>query len=222
VVVGQSSSLIGGSQIAAESVWVRQHATVGEVYFVDDLLAEGGATYTPKTGYVPLFLGMPIFPVFSAGGSDETLSGVESLPAGSYGELRIKPKAIVTLTGGDYYFTSIDVDPNAKLMFDAATNVHVTGRVNFGKGAKVGPALGSGISAQDVIFWIAGADGPPGKPTTFVSGNGVQMRINAYTRNGTLTIGPYNSATGAFLGLRVTVLTGTTLHLASAFDYPYP
>ena len=64
--------------------------------------------------------------------------------------------------------------------------------------------------------------GTDGSSSAFQTSNDVLMRINAYARNGTMNIGPYNNVTGAFLGLRVNVQNNTTLNLDSAFDFPYP
>ena len=159
---------------------------------------------------------------FGAGTANQTLNGVVSVPPGSYGSLRVKSNGVVTLTGGNYYFTKIDVDSGGKLLFGAASNVHVTGRVKIGSNTVTGPAAGSGITASEVVLWVAGVDGPPGQPTAFTSTNDATLALNAYAKNGTLTIGASNSATGAFLGLRVRVGNGATLNLDSAFDYPYP
>ena len=141
---------------------------------------------------------MPIVPAFGAGMTNKNFTAAPtSLAAGSYGKLKLSPNAVVTLTGGNYYFTSVDIGTHASLLFSAATNVHVTGRVTVGNSAKLLPAGGSGVVARQIVFWVTGTDGPS---SAFQTGNGVNMSINAYARNGTMSIGPYNIATGAFLG----------------------
>ncbi len=222
VVLSADALLTGGPKVATQSARLLSNATAGQIWRVDSVQAGTGATYTDKIGYVPLFLGMPIFPAFVAGGVNQTLNGAVSLPAGSYGSLRVKSNGVVTLTSGNYYFTKIDVDSGGKLLFSAPSNVHVTGRVKIGSNSVAGPATGSGFTASDVVLWIAGVDGPPGQPTAFTSTNSATLTMNVYARNGTTTVGESNNATGAFLGLRVRIGNGATLNLDSAFDYPYP
>jgi hypothetical protein len=223
VVLGPGAIATGGPKVAAQSVRLQSSTRVGNVYAVDPIAVGSGVTYTAKNGYVPLFLGMPVVPAFNAGGQNKTFSGpANALAAGSYGKLKLSPNAVVTLTGGNYYFTSIEMGSNAQLLFSAAANIHVTGRVSVGNSARVLPAAGSGIVAHNIVFWVTGTDGPPTSPTAFNTSNDVQLQANVYARNGTVTLGQYNNATGAFLGLRVNVQNNTTLYLDSAFDFPYP
>jgi hypothetical protein len=217
VVVGSSAFLPGGPKVAGQSVRLQSGTQAGNVYAVDPIQVGSGVTYTAKNGYVPLFLGMPTVPAFGAGTTDKTFSGPNNVLAqGSYGKLKLAPNAVVTLAGGAYYFSSVDIGSNAQLLFSAAANVHVTGRVTVGNGAKLLPTSSS-ILARNIVFWVTGTDG---NSSAFQTSNSVRMSINAYSPNGTMNIGPYNIATGAFLGLRVNVQNNTTLVLNSAFDYP--
>ncbi|MEO6222833.1 MAG: hypothetical protein ABIP90_06250, partial [Vicinamibacterales bacterium] len=160
VVLGASAILTGGPKVAGQSVRLQSGTQAGNVYAVDPVQVGSGATYTAKSGYVPLFLGMPTVPGFGAGTVDKTFSGLAKVLApGSYGKLKLSPNAVVTLTGGAYYFASVDIGSNAQLLFSVATNVHVTGRVTVGNSAKLLPAAGSSILARDVVFWVTGTDG---------------------------------------------------------------
>jgi hypothetical protein len=190
-----------------------------EIYKVDLLDAGIGSTYVEKNGYVPLFLGMPIAPAVSAGGEDQTINSSVALAAGSYGALRVKSNGVLTLTGGSYAFTSIDVDPGGQLLVAAPATVEVSGRVQIGSSAIVGAS--GGPAASEAVFWVAGSDGP-GEQLAFRTGNGAQLSLNAYAFNGTLSLGPDTIGTGAFLGARVQVGNGSVLNLDSSFDYPYP
>ena len=69
---------------------------------------------------MPLFYDMPAVPSFSAGGQNKTFSGTGAgnvLAAGTYGKLSLGSNSRVTLTGGDYFFTAIEVKAGAKLEF---------------------------------------------------------------------------------------------------------
>jgi len=177
--------------------------------------------YTPKVGYVPLFFAMPTVPGFSAGTANVTLSGTQTFAAGSYGKLTVQPNAVVTMSGGAYFFASIEVKPGAQVRFAAPSTLHVTGRVLAAGGVQIGPTAASGVQAHDVIVYATGVDGPPNKPGDAISiGSQSVVGVNAYAPNGTLSIGAYTAATGAFVGKRVVVGSNVTLNEDSAFVCP--
>ena len=219
IVAGPSAHFLGGSQIAADSDRLEASTQAGDVFYVDKYFLGNGATATPKVGYVPLFFGMPAFPVVSGGGSKVNLSGTASLPAGNYGQLTVGPNADVTLTGGAYNFGGIEVKPGATVRFAAASTVGVSGRVLVGNGSTFAPA--TGVQAHDVVLYGAGVDGPPNKPADAIAiGSNVTLGLNAYAPNGTLTLGSYTVGTGAYVGKRVAVGGNVTLNEDSAFLSP--
>jgi len=221
VVAGPSASLQGGPQIAAESDLIESFTTAGDVFYVDQLSAAAGAVLVPKVGYVPLFYSMPAVPVFGAGGADVTLSGTQTLAAGSYGKLTVSPNAVVTLTGGAYSFASIEVKAGAQVRFSAPSTLQVVGRVLIGNNAQFAPTSSSGVEAHDVVLYATGSDGPPNKPASAIAaGSYAVLALNAYAPNGTLSLGSFTMATGAFVGARVAVAANVTLSEDSVFLCP--
>ncbi len=221
IVVGPAAMFLGGSQIAAHSDRVENSTIAGDVFYVDQYYGGNGALFTPKLGYVPLWSNMPSVPSFSAGGADQSLSGTTSLGPGTYGALTVKPNAVVTLTGGTYNFTSVEVKAGAKLRAAAATTIRVVGRVLVSNGGEVGPTPGGSIQPHDVVLYATGVDGPPNKPGQAIEfGAYSVLGINAYAPNGTLTIGSHAVGTGAFLGKRVAVGSNVTLAEDSVFFQP--
>jgi hypothetical protein len=221
IVVGPSAVFLGGSQIAAHSDRVENSTIAGDVFYVDQYFGGNGALFTPKVGYVPLWFNMPTVPSFSAGGADQSLSGTTSLGPGTYGKLALKPNAVVTLSGGTYNFTSVEVKAGAKLRAAAATTIRVVGRVLVSNGGEFGPAPGSAVQPHDVVLYSTGVDGPPNKPAQAIEfGTYSIVGINAYAPNGTLTIGSHAVGTGAFLGKRVAVGGSVTLAEDSVFVQP--
>lgn len=222
VLIGPSSLLVGGPQIAAESVQLQSMATAGEDYYVDRALLGSGATHVPKPGYVPLFLAMPDFPSISGSGPDQHVQGSMTLPPGTYGKLSLAPNAIVTLaSAGGYQFSAIDIGPNAVLKFagPGTVTIRVAGRVSLAYGAKIG----GDVPAPQLVIYVAGSDGPPATPSAFDSGTGATVRASVYARNGTLRLGTSVIATGTFLGRTVVIGSSTTLKLeGGAFDIIYP
>ena len=148
VVAGPSAIFQGGSQIATHSDRIEASSQAGDVFYVDTFVSGNGAVLVPKVGYVPLFYSMPAVPAFSAGGADLVLKGTQVLPAGTYGRLTVNPNATVTLSGGNYYFTSIEVKSGGRVRFSAASTIHVTGRVLVANGAEVKPTAASGGTAS--------------------------------------------------------------------------
>ena len=216
IVAGPSATFLGGSQIAAHSDRIESSTLAGDVFYVDQYFAGNGSVLTPKVGYVPLWFNMPSVPAFSAGGPDQSLSGTTTLGPGTYGTLTLKPNAVVTLTGGTYNFTSVEV-----LLAAAATTIRVVERVLVANSSEIGPAPGGSVQPHDILLYSTATDGPPNKPANASEfGAYTILGINAYAPNGTLTIGSHTVGTGAFLGKRVTVAGSVTLAEDSAFFQP--
>jgi hypothetical protein len=216
---GPAAHFQGGSQLAAQSVKLSNSTLAGDVFYVDKIDVSAGVVYTPKTGYVPLFFGMPVVPSFSPGGANVTLSGTQTLGPGSYGAVSVSPNANVTLTGGAYAITSLDVKPGATVHFGAPTNLDVGNRVQVRNGAKLLPGLG--VNARDVVLVATGIDGPPSNPAFAIQiGSGADVRVDAYAPNGTLSFGSFASGTGAFIGRRVDVSSNATIEHDSSFLSP--
>jgi hypothetical protein len=158
-------------------------------------------------------------PSFSAGGSNQTLSGTSSLAPGTYGQLTLNPLAVVTLTGGTYNFTSIDIKALAKLRAAAATTIRVSGRVQLSGATELRPAPGGAVQPHDIVLYATGQDAPPNADAIVIGASAI-VGFNAYAPNGTVTIGPNTNATGAFVGKRVKTASNVTLAEDSAFVQP--
>ena len=151
-----------------------------------------------------------------------TVHGSQTLPPGSYGKIDVKANAILSLTGGDYCFTSLKVGSHGQFRAFAPSAVHITGRMSVSQGAYVGPEMTTGLAAHDVAIWVAGQDGPANSGTAFETAHGVAVHANVSAFNATLTLGVGNVGVGAFQGKRVRIGNDTTLVLDSTMDYPYP
>lgn len=217
VEIGARSSLVGGPQVAAHTVRLDSKVQAGDVFHVDGVTAGPQAVYTPKVGYVPLFTGMPAFPAFSAGGAVVDVAGAQTLAAGTYGAVSVRGNSVLTLTGGDYYFTSLEVKGNATVEILGPTTIHVVDRARVGGGSIVGPAPSSGLSARDLRLYVAGADG---QRKAIEIGGGSSVSMNAFAKFGTVAIGADVVATGAFIGRAVDVDAKAVLNLDSAFLAP--
>ena len=220
-VIGTSSTLRNGGQVAAQSVMLGALAQLGEVFSVDQLSAASGAVYVPKTGYIPLFSGMPAAPSIATGGDTLSILNAQTLPAGTYGRLSVGSNGVLNLTGGTYGFMSVEVKPGGRIAFSAPVTIGVAETVQMGNRASFAPAEGSGVQARQGVVYALGADGPPNTPASAIDiGSQARVALNAYAVNGTLAIGAFSDATGAYLGRRVNVASNVTLRLDSSFLAP--
>jgi hypothetical protein len=217
---GPNTVFEGGSQIAAQSVRLGPLASAGDVFYEDTLLRGPGALFTPRKGYVPLFEQMPASPSFTAGTEDEQLSKDQSLLPGSFRDLVIRPLKTVTLTGGDYFFRSIDLGPGARLLASAPSTLHVTEAVSLGPLAQVRPLPTSTVRPSQLVVYALGSSGSSRFAETIGAGPGTLLGLNAYAPNGTIALGPSTRATGAFLAKGVDVGPAVTLAEDSAFVAP--
>ena len=217
VEIGSGSLLIGGPQVAAHTVALAAKVQAGDVFHVDGVTTGPEVVHTPKLGYVPLFTGMPVFPAFSAGGAAVEIAGNQTLAPGTYGAVSLRNNAVLTLTGGNYYFTSLELKAKATVQVTGPSTVHVVGRVGMGAGSIVGPANGSGLTAGDLVVYVSGTD--DARPALEIGSNS-SVSMNVYAKFGTVAIGPSSVASGALIGRSVDVGSKVVLNLDSVFLAP--
>jgi cysteine-rich repeat protein len=86
------------------------------------------------------------------------------LAPGVYGNVFVKSGSFsgvvipgtLELTGGVYVFCNLRAGRNSRILFDSASVVNVVGIVNIGNNTFTGPAPGSGITADDIRFFVNG------------------------------------------------------------------
>jgi len=129
--------------------------------------------------------------------------------------------AIMNAPGPHTQSIELEVKPGARVRFSAASTLHVTGRVLVGNGAEVKPTAASGVLPHDVVLYAGGTDGPPNNPGDAIAiGSNAVVGINAYAPSGTLSVGSYANATGAFVGRRVLVGSNVVFRKDSVFVCP--
>jgi VCBS repeat-containing protein len=224
LVIGPKASSSATSTLKADSVRVKSRTLVGGDVHYNDLVNQGtinGALVTPLP--LPVFAGAPPFKTGTPGATDVAVppGGTLTLPPGAYRRLDVGQGATVFFTGGVYDFESIEAEQGASLLFDAPSDVRVADRFASGPDALIAPGTGAPITAADVVFFVAGADGgsPAVDGTLTAAEVGVRnaVQANFYVPNGTLHIQNGASATGAFLGRHVEIGPHATLALQSAF-----
>ncbi len=193
--------------------------------FVNTLKGPGiiqGTLTTPVT--LPLVTALPPVPPVTPGTQDFDVStdGTLSLDAGSYGVLKARKRAVVTLTGGVYHFQSWNIRANAQVLAAAPVDIRVADHLETRDHVTVGPAPSAPtLTAADVVIIGTGINGTTGAinatPEAVRIGTDSTIRANIYAPNGLLRIRENGSATGAFVGKWVRMGNGGTITLEGGF-----
>jgi VCBS repeat-containing protein len=218
------TSTAAGWAVKADSLQVKNKATVGGDAHYNDIDLKGsvdGSEITPLA--LPVFAMLPQFDTGTPGGSAVTVpaGGFASLPAGAYAAVSVGDGGTLVFDGGEYDVASITTGEQASLLFAGPSQVRVAGRVLTGKWTTTGPDSGSSVGANEIVFYVAGVDGSDGEllstPLAAEIGHSNGVGANFYAPNGTIRIGHFSDATGAFVARDVLVENGAALTLSSFF-----
>ncbi|MBA3612813.1 MAG: hypothetical protein H0W49_07830 [Nitrospirales bacterium] len=219
VVVQNSNSQIIGNTVRLKSGSQIQNIVVNRLLGHGQIL---GTMTTPVR--LPLVSEMPAVPPVHAGSQDIDVSagGVLILQAGRYGRLKVRPGAIVTLSGGLYHFQEWDIREDAQVLANKAVEIRVKGQIDTRRHTVVGPAPGAGtLTAADVLLIGTGINGITGSlddtPEAVKFGEGSKVRAKVYAPNGLLRVKAESKATGAFVGKWVRMGNHTTIALEGGF-----
>ena len=223
VTIGHDDNIADSVSIYGDSIKIKTRASAFDVYY-NELTNNGtirGSEYTPLI--LPLDITMPVFPTPAPGTEDHDIppGGSLTLNAGSYGEILVRKKATLTLTGGTYHFEDLDLANKSKVLFQAPTELIINNRLRAGKNAVIGPEDGSGISAKDIRIYVNGINGSTGnlgaKPQAARVGSDNILHANIYAPNGTVWIKHGTVAEGAFIGKDVKIGYDAQVTLNSGF-----
>jgi hypothetical protein len=212
--------------VAAHTVNIGDRVNAGEVLHVDGLTVGTGAVLTPRgpcdpnaaatlnrCAYVPLWSSLPPFHNATPGAVGLSMRGTSTLPPGNYGALQLRPNSVVTLLGGDYSFSSIELQSNSVLRYSASSLVRVAGQFVM-QNAIVEPS--GAATPSDLVLHIAGTDPPPNRSALELRPESV-VAANFYVPNGTAAIDNGTSLVGAVIGRRVHVGSDVRVVHDSAF-----
>jgi len=218
------------SLVAADTVKLKRGgASVFNIYYSE---LDPGDNVTPGQLFTPLTEApgatMPGLPAITPGNSDYTLAQNESLtlPAGAYGDIKLKKSAVLTLSGGIYHLAGLDLGDKSQVRVTAPTEIRIAGRLGAGQNAGPAPSAGSDLNAADLLVTVAGINGNSGKlsstPKAAVIGLHNQITATLYAPNGTLWLRQGSQARGAFIGKDVEVGENVQVWLESTFVQPTP
>ncbi|MFN8440638.1 MAG: LamG-like jellyroll fold domain-containing protein [Caldilineaceae bacterium] len=225
VSLGQNSKIVDTtSHLLGNTISLGQNASAYNLSY-NSLRNNGkvlGVTATPlNLKFMP---SLPALPTITAGTAAVNVAqnGSLTLNPGNYGAFNSNQNATITFKGGVYQFASFSAGQNAKLYFQAATEIRVAGRVSIGQGSLVIPAAtATSLTARDIVFYVAGRNGTNGglseTPKAVSIGQNSTLKLNLLAPNGTVQMDQTIVATGAFMGRWVSWGQNSTLTLASRF-----
>ncbi|WP_342348104.1 PKD domain-containing protein [uncultured Nitrospira sp.] len=212
------------SQIIGDTVRLKSGSQIQNIV-VNTLLGPGqilGTRTTPVR--FPLVSELPPVPSVHPGSQDLDVpaGGVLTLQAGRYGRLKVRPGAIVTLSGGLYHFQEWDIREEAQVLATKAVEIRVAGQIDTRRHTVVGPAPGAvTLTAADVLIISTGINGRTGSiddtPEAVKFGEGSKVRAKVYAPKGLLRVKAESRATGAFVGKWVRMGNHTTIALEGGF-----
>lgn len=129
------------------------------------------------------------------------------IPAGDYGNLRIRSGGVLRLAGGSYTFRSINVGPRAQLRCLAACDIGVADSVTTQERATLGGA--NGVPAEAVLIRIART----GNRTVFAGGKRATVSALVYAPGGRIELRDGGNFVGSFIGRTVSVGKGAIVQL---------
>jgi len=214
------------SYALGDSVLLKQDASVYNLGYNE--LSNKGQVLRSSVTPLPLAVmpSLPTLPAITPGTQTVVVpkGGTLTLEAGRYGTLQVEQAGTLTLKGGVYHFQSWDVDQQTKVNVLAPTEIRLAGRLTVAQqgNAYLGPApAASGLGAQDIVLYVAGANGGSGAlgdaPQAVDFGQQTTVRANVVAPNGTIVLRQQSVVTGAFLAKWVLVEQQVTLTLASHF-----
>ena len=163
--VGLYATTPAGFAVKADSIRVRATAALGGDVFCNDL-TDGSGDVTCQPLPLPVCDNLPAFQAAAPRpGAPDVLvpfKGSDTLAPGDYGEIQIRWRGSLTFLGGIYNVAEIDAGVATEMRFLAPTEIRVAGKLMIDLGSTVGPAAGSGVTAADIVFYVAGINGTSG------------------------------------------------------------
>jgi hypothetical protein len=224
VTVGYKADVKAGCQIFGDSIVIGNKAKVFDVFY-NELNNKGtilGEEHTPLE--LPV-ASEPVFGESTPGAVDVTVKvwRTQVLTPGNYGDIIVRAKGKLILTGGEYHFRSLYAGLIARLECKSRSTIFVQKRVRFLYGAYLGPAKKAPIGAADIIFYVGGTNGKNGslyaRPKAADIGSRAIIKANMYAPRGTLSIGSKTDVEGSFIAKDVEIGTKARVRHNSA-DWP--
>ncbi|HEY4612948.1 MAG TPA: hypothetical protein VII11_08205 [Bacteroidota bacterium] len=216
--IGIGTTTPTGYSVKANRIKVKSGSVVNSNVYYNELDNNGtitGSQNTPLT--LPLVATLPELKSATPGTEnfDIPQNGTLTLAPGNYGDIMVRKNGVLTLTGGTYHFNSWNTGDDVQVIFQASSEVRIAGKFDSGQGSYIGPQDTTTLSADQIIFYVAGINGTNGNlgatPKAAKIGIGNTVWANFYAPNGTLWIRQNSEARGQFIGKDVDVGIGVKI-----------
>ncbi len=220
--IGPNAKVSACSKIKGNYIWLKINSQVSDVYY--NQIRKSPNVEIQGEEHTPLNLpvaSLPYFPSFTPGTTNIVVAAGQTyyLDSGDYGYILVMSGAKLVFTGGIYNLKSLVAQADTELSFNAPSEVRVAEEMTIGSiwgaDSKVGPEVGSGIDASDIVFYVSGNDGF----AKAVEGANAEIEANIYAPNGTVLLKMNVDATGAFIGKNIMVWLNSSFTLNSAFAH---
>lgn len=157
--IGSYATVDDPGAVVAESVDLRQRASVGDV-FANQLTADPtstvGSVSALSFGPEGRLFDTGSLPSFSPGSSNFTVPRgvVATLPPGAYGTATVGRNATLVLTGGIYELRKLSLLHGAAVRVQAPVEVRISSAFKTGPRSFIGPDVDSGVGATEIRFEI--------------------------------------------------------------------
>jgi cysteine-rich repeat protein len=157
--IGSFATVDDAGAVVAESVDLRQRASVGDV-FANQLTADPSSTVGSVSalsfGPEGRLFDTGSLPSFAPGSASFTLPRgvVGTLPPGSYGSAVVGRNATLVLTGGTYELRKLTLLHGAAVRVQAPVEVRISSAFKTGPQSFIGPEVDSGVGASEIRFEI--------------------------------------------------------------------
>jgi hypothetical protein len=231
--------LEGDVKIIGDSVSITASASVNDVYYNE--LLDAGATINGllcspidnpaqggcKPGETWDLLGQ-LLPAIDIDKNEKVSVDSETpvtLPRTSdkdreYGDIVLQSGATLRLSGGIYQFKNLFMGSNSQVLCDDATEIRIFERLYPGSKSFIGGS--GGISASNVVIYVAGQNGKKGflnsVPEAAVIGEGSIVKANLYAPKGTFRTREGCDLTGSFIAQDVAIGQKNNVYLDSYFQ----
>ena len=78
---------------------------------------------------------------------------------GPFNKIKVRNKATLIFTGGEYHIGNLDVGNEATVIFEAPTTLLIADKLATANKSKFGPRPDSGVEASDILVYVRGYNG---------------------------------------------------------------
>jgi hypothetical protein len=203
------------SFVFAPNLEIRGITTVQTAYF--NVLNNSSNVVNEYPFPTTPLLTMPTVPTVTPGTQNITVSGSQTLAAGSYNALTVQGSGTVVFTGGVYHFSNITLNNDAQLRFTAPTEIRVANRFYADNRSDITPQVNSTVTAAQIQIGVFGRNASDTEAAVVEFGGSNTIHANIFAPNGLIDVGGSSQIQGSLIGNWIYIGTANSITLASSY-----